>query len=157
MAKILHTKGFTLLELLIVTAIVGIIAGITYPTYQKFTVKTRRVDAITALLGLQLAQETYKTGCGRYAENIGVGRVCEKANATYTLKAKKFSKNGYYALSFDDGVSDKKYKAVAKLEAEYRDADCTHFTINQDSQRRSENSISVNNSDANNAKCWGTR
>lgn len=45
-------KGFTLIELMIVLAIIGILAAIAYPSYRDSVRKSRRADAKTALLEL---------------------------------------------------------------------------------------------------------
>ena len=57
----LNTKGFTLIELMIAVAIVGILAGIAYPSYQDSVRKSRRADAQGALLGFANAMERYFT------------------------------------------------------------------------------------------------
>lgn len=59
-------KGFTLVELMVVVAIIGILAGIVYPNYQDSVRKARRADAKGALTGLANALERRYTETGSY-------------------------------------------------------------------------------------------
>ena len=54
-------KAFTLIELMITVAIVGILASIAIPSYQGSVMKSRRADAKGALLGFANAMERYFT------------------------------------------------------------------------------------------------
>ena len=53
-------KGFTLIELMISVAIIGIIISIAYPSYQGFTVSTSRGAAQADLMSLAAAMERHK-------------------------------------------------------------------------------------------------
>ncbi len=50
-------KGFTLIELMIVVAIIGILASIAFPSYERHLKKGRRAEGHTALLNIAARQE----------------------------------------------------------------------------------------------------
>ena len=59
--------GFTLIEALMVLAVLGILAAVAYPSYQRQMVKTRRTEAQLALLETMQRQEQYRALHHSYA------------------------------------------------------------------------------------------
>ncbi|KAF0812442.1 Fimbrial protein [Andreprevotia sp. IGB-42] len=64
-------RGFTLVELMIVVAVIGILAAIAVPAYQQYVRKARRADAQTVLLTNAQALERYFTLNNTYADSSG--------------------------------------------------------------------------------------
>lgn len=67
--------GVTLIELMIVVAILGILLSIALPSYRKNVVKTRRTDAQQIIEAHAQALERYYTTNGRYV-TIATGTTC---------------------------------------------------------------------------------
>lgn len=53
-------SGITLLELMVVVAVVAILAAVAYPSFTDGLRKSRRAEAIKGLLTMQLKQEEYR-------------------------------------------------------------------------------------------------
>lgn len=90
-------KGFTLIELMIAVAIVGILAMISYPAYKGHTAKSHRIEAKTALAELASKQEIFFAQNSTYTTEVsantglGYGSTKSKHNDLYTLSARSCS------------------------------------------------------------------
>ena len=65
-----HQGGFTLIELVIVVAIVAILTAIAIPQYRKYVQKSNRATAKSALLDLARREETYYSTNNSYTLNL---------------------------------------------------------------------------------------
>ena len=88
-------KGFTLIELMIVIAIIGILAAIAIPAYQDYTIRSKVAEGLNLSGAAKLAvAETYDSE----------GSYQTADNASYGLPAPG-SINGNYVSSVEVGAS----------------------------------------------------
>jgi len=74
-------QGFTLIELMIVVAIIGILAAIAVPAYQDYTIKSRVSE------GASLAGAARTAVDVMHAEGVPLGSMPATGNASYGLSA----------------------------------------------------------------------
>lgn len=64
--RLKNQAGFSLIELMIVVAIIGILATIAIPNFQKFQAKARQSEAKSVLSGLYTAEKVFFSEWGQY-------------------------------------------------------------------------------------------
>lgn len=67
----LREHGFTLIELMVTVAVIGILASIAYPSYQEYVKRANRVDAKAVLLETAQVLERNFTEANRYDQTSG--------------------------------------------------------------------------------------
>ena len=84
-------KGFTLLEMMIVVAILGIVAALAYPSYAESVKETRRSDGMAELLQVMQQQERFFMNNRSYTIDLSdlgyAGATVESQNRMYTISA----------------------------------------------------------------------
>lgn len=95
--------GMTLIELLIVLAVVAIVSGIAVSTYENSVSKSRRKDAMSTLQGLAQAMERHYTSRGTYqgAAGTNLAPVDTGAPWVYSNKSPVDGTLVYYNLTIE--------------------------------------------------------
>jgi len=141
----MNKHGFSLMELMIVVAIVGIIAAIAIPSYSKYVTRTRRADAITALETIALNEEK------NFAENGQYDTIATLVAAGYPNPNADANRNYNIAVTVGGGGSSFVATATGMND---QAGDTVIFAI------RSDGSVGTANADgtgfAVNADLWRT-
>jgi type IV pilus assembly protein PilE len=106
MLKIIHQRGFSLVEILIALTISAIVAGIAYPSYLSYMMESRRQDGIAMIMQNQQIIENY------IFENSGsIPTIAQAQAASFTTLSTK----GFYAVTYcvDNAVTPTLYFIAA--------------------------------------------
>jgi type IV pilus assembly protein PilE len=135
----MKNRGFTLIEVMIVVAIIAILVAIVMPAYSDYVTRAKRADGKSALLAFQLAQEKYRANNPTYAAAASLGLPANSEEAHYTINV-------------SGAVSATTYSLIAQPNASQNDPVCETLTIDQSSNKSAVNG-SVSPADAQ-ATCW---
>lgn len=87
------SRGFTLVELMLVVVILGVLLAVAFPSYLDSVRKGRRAEGIAGLTAIQQAQERFR------ANNATYGNLSVPADAATLPNASNTTANGRYTLA----------------------------------------------------------
>lgn len=128
--------GFTLMEVLITMAIVGILSAIAYPSYTESVLKGRRAEARTALLELMQQQERYMTERNTYLAFTNTAGTTVPAAASSVFKVfagSNAAHTAYWLRAVACAEPNQSLRECVRLEAVPVRADAAVGTLQLDS------------------------
>jgi len=154
-------SGFTLTEMIITVAIVGIIAAVAWPAYERQSAKGRRTDAAMALTSARQAMIAFRSDNGSYPADAATALTelqnyrptaanapaidCKNERGYQITAGGVVSCQGYYNITVDNGANGNSFDLTAT--PTIADAECTTLTLDHLGTRGSTGAGPVD-------RCW---
>ena len=99
-------KGFTLIELMIVVAIIGILAAIALPAYQDYTKRTHVSEGLTLAGGAKASVTEYYSSQGNFPSNNSSAGLADKAAIKGNAVTSVEVASGKITITYNDKVTN---------------------------------------------------
>lgn len=126
-------RGVTLVELLLVVAIVAILGSIATANYRSYSIRANRAEAKTALLNVQTSQEKYYLNQHTYTDDLA------------DLKLTSPTERGLYTLQIRLNGTDAYTATATAAGSQVADSECPSLSIDETGKRLPDMAVS---------KCW---
>jgi type IV pilus assembly protein PilE len=145
--RVARARGFSLLELLVTTAVVATLTALALPGYAAMIQRAQRNDARLALLAIQHAEELHFQNANAYSEMLSLPR------AEGGLGIRDRSDAGLYVLTVSTSGDGQHFMATAHPVADSRqagDGACAILILDETGRRSATDSQGRDSS----AQCW---
>lgn len=137
-----RSRGFSLIELMIVVAVIAVLASLAIPSYLRYGYRARRVDGQQLLLTIANAEERYYATTNQYTTDV------TQIGFTGTAAT---SNDGYYSATLAaSGTSTQAYTATATPQGAQKNDVCGALSIDNTGNKQPNASSSLNT----NGTCW---
>jgi len=131
-----HSRGFSMIELMIVVVIISILAAIAVPSYRQYVLKGHRSEATRALQDLASRQENYYFSNNEYTDNLAdLGATDDMAGRYFTVAIASASSTDYQVTATARGTQT-------------QDGGCTAFSLRRSGAKGSSGTATADT-------CWG--
>lgn len=137
-----RTRGFTLVELLVVVAIIAILAAVAIPSYGRYAFRARRAEGQQLLLHIANAQERYYATYNRYGDLAAIG---------YAAANTATSEHQYYQAVVDVVDDGQGYTATATPQGPQQGDACGNLALTSTGVKSPTAADAAANS---NGSCW---
>jgi type IV pilus assembly protein PilE len=143
-------RGVTLIELVVVAALIAILATVAIPSYRSHVLRAHRTEARAALLALATAQEKFHLVCHRYAVDLDPEEEpdCEAARLDFPTRTER----GLYSLRISSAdVSSWTAESLPTGPPQSADRACQAFVLASTGRKQAWDAAGKDNA----LECWG--